>query len=48
VSLLASMGWVADLPDDERLPLLDRMQSLLDADEYLRPWTTLVFWTRVG
>jgi SAM-dependent methyltransferase len=48
VSLLASMGWVADLPDDERLPLLDTMRSLLDADEYVRPWTTLVYWTRVG
>jgi SAM-dependent methyltransferase len=48
VSLLASMGWVAGLPDDERLPLLDTMRSLLDADEYVRPWTTLVFWTRVG
>jgi SAM-dependent methyltransferase len=48
VALLASMGWVADLPDDERLPLLDTMRSLLDADEYVRPWTTLVSWTRVG
>lgn len=48
VAHLASMGWVADLPDDERLPLLDMMRSLLDADEYVRPWTTLVYWTRVG
>jgi SAM-dependent methyltransferase len=48
VALLASMGWVADLPDDERLPLLDTMRSLLDADEYVRPWETLVYWTRVG
>ena len=48
VALLASMGWVADLPDDERLPLLDTMRSLLDADEYVRPWKTLVYWTRVG
>jgi SAM-dependent methyltransferase len=48
VALLASMGWVADLADDERLPLLDTMRSLLDADEYVRPWTTLVYWTRVG
>jgi SAM-dependent methyltransferase len=48
VALLASMGWVADLPDDERLPLLDTMRSLLDADEYVRPWETLVHWTRVG
>jgi SAM-dependent methyltransferase len=48
VALLASMGWVAELPDDERLPLLDTMRSLLDADEYVRPWTTLVYWTRMG
>jgi SAM-dependent methyltransferase len=48
VALLASMGWVADLPGDERLPLLDKMRSLLDADEYVRPWRTLVYWTWVG
>jgi SAM-dependent methyltransferase len=48
VALLASMGWVADLADDERLPLLATMRSLLDADEYVRPWSTLVYWTRVG
>jgi SAM-dependent methyltransferase len=48
VALLASMGWVADLADDERLPLLATMRSLLDAAEYVRPWSTLVYWTRVG
>jgi SAM-dependent methyltransferase len=48
VALLASMGWVADLPDDERLPLLEIIRSLLDADEYVRPWKTVVYWTRVG
>jgi hypothetical protein len=48
VALLASMGWVADLADDERRPLLATMRSLLDADEYVRPWETLVYWTRMG
>jgi SAM-dependent methyltransferase len=48
VALLASMGWVADLPDAERLPLLDTMRSLLDAEEYVRPWEALVYWTRLG
>ena len=47
VAFFASMGWVADLPDDERLPLLDEVKSLLDADEYRRPWETHVCWTRL-
>ena len=47
VALLASMGWVGDLPDAERLPLLDRIRSLLEADEYWRPWETHVCWTRL-
>jgi hypothetical protein len=24
------------------------MRSLLDAEEYVRPWETLVYWTRLG
>jgi SAM-dependent methyltransferase len=47
VAFLASMGWIGDLPDDERLPLLDEIRSLLDADEYVRPWETHVCWTRL-
>jgi ubiquinone/menaquinone biosynthesis C-methylase UbiE len=47
-AFLASMGWLADLPDDERLPLLERIRSLLDADEYRRPWKTHVCWTRLA
>jgi SAM-dependent methyltransferase len=46
VAFLASMGWIADLPDVKRLPLLERIRSLLDADEYRRPWKTHVCWTR--
>jgi SAM-dependent methyltransferase len=47
MAFLASMGWIADLPDVDRLPLLDQMRSLLDADEYRRPWETHVCWTRL-
>jgi SAM-dependent methyltransferase len=32
-AFFASMGWLADLPDDERLPLLDEVQSLITAAE---------------
>jgi hypothetical protein len=41
------MGWVANLPDAERAPLLERVRSLLDADGYRRPWETRLFWTRL-
>jgi SAM-dependent methyltransferase len=45
VAFLASMGWIADLPDVERFPLLDQIRSLLTANEYRRTWETQVFWT---
>jgi SAM-dependent methyltransferase len=45
-AFFASMGWIADLPDAERLPLLEDVRALLDQDEYRRPWTTHVYWTR--
>jgi SAM-dependent methyltransferase len=48
VAFLASMGWIADLPDADRLPLLDTIRALLDADEYRRPWETHVYWTRLS
>ncbi|HYN63940.1 MAG TPA: class I SAM-dependent methyltransferase [Candidatus Limnocylindrales bacterium] len=47
VAFLASMGWIADLPEEERLPLLDEIRSLLAATEYRRPWETHVYWTRL-
>jgi SAM-dependent methyltransferase len=46
VAFLASMGWVSDLPDEERLPLLDAVRSLLPAAEYRRLWETRVYWTK--
>jgi SAM-dependent methyltransferase len=48
VAFFASMGWLADLPDAERLPLLDEVRSLLTEDEYRRTWETHVHWTRLA
>jgi SAM-dependent methyltransferase len=48
VAFFASMGWIADLPDVDRLPLLDEVRSLLPAAEYQRPWETHVHWTRLS
>lgn len=47
VAFFASMGWIADLPDAERLPLLHGVGSLLTAGEYRRPWSTHLHWTRL-
>jgi SAM-dependent methyltransferase len=47
VAFFASMGWIADLTDVDRLPLLDEVRSLLPAAEYRRPWETHVHWTRL-
>jgi SAM-dependent methyltransferase len=47
VAFFASMGWIGDLPDAERLPLLDEVRSLLGAGEYRRRWETHVCWTRL-
>jgi SAM-dependent methyltransferase len=45
VAFFASMGWIGDLPDEERLPLLDEVRWLLAADKYVRLWETHVCWT---
>lgn len=47
VAFFASMGWIADLADEERMPLLDEVRSLLSDGEYRRVWTTQVYWTRL-
>jgi SAM-dependent methyltransferase len=47
VAFFESMGWLGELPDARRLPLLDRVRSLLTADEYRRSWETRVYWTRL-
>jgi SAM-dependent methyltransferase len=48
VAFLASMGWIADLPDADRLPLLDEVRSLLAVGEYRRMWATHLHWTRLA
>ena len=48
VAFLASMGWIADLRHEHRLPLLAEVRSLLTAREYRRPWETHVHWTRLA
>jgi SAM-dependent methyltransferase len=48
VAFFGSMGWVANLPDEERQPLVDAMRSHLTATEYLLPWQTRVQWTRLN
>jgi SAM-dependent methyltransferase len=48
VAYFASMGWIADLPDADRLPLLDEVRSLLIAHEYRRLWQTHLLWTRLS
>ncbi len=47
-SVFASMGWIADLPDADRLPLLDEVRSLLAPGGYRRLWETHVHWTRLA
>ena len=44
VAFYASMGWIGDLPDDQRLALLDSVRTRLTADAYRRVWETDVYW----
>jgi len=48
VAFYASMGWLADLPDSERLPLLAELRARLVAPEYSRHWETHAHWTRLS
>lgn len=45
VAFFASMGWIADLPDTDRAPLLDQVRALLPAPRYRRRWETRLHWT---
>jgi SAM-dependent methyltransferase len=47
VAFFASMGWIADIPDVDRLPLLNAVRAQLTATEYRLPWETHVYWTRL-
>jgi ubiquinone/menaquinone biosynthesis C-methylase UbiE len=48
VAYLASMSWIAVLPDRERTDLLGQVRGLLDAESYTRFWRTEVNWTRLA
>jgi SAM-dependent methyltransferase len=48
VAFFASMGWIGDLPDADRLSLIDDVRSLLAPVEYRRPWDTHLHWTRLA
>lgn len=47
IAFVGSMGWISAIPDDERIPLMERVRSLLTAAEYVLPWETHVHWTRL-
>jgi SAM-dependent methyltransferase len=47
VAFYASMGWLSELPDDERAALLEEVRSLLPAEVYRRRWETRAFRTRL-
>ncbi|MGH2377705.1 MAG: class I SAM-dependent methyltransferase [Candidatus Limnocylindria bacterium] len=47
VAFFASMGWLADLADAQRLPLLEQVRSLLEDRDYRREWETHLYWTRL-
>lgn len=47
LAFYATMGWLADLPDGERWPLLESVRTRLDADTYRRMWETHAHWARL-
>jgi SAM-dependent methyltransferase len=46
IAFFGSMGWIASLPDRDRMPLLHRVRSLLTTAEYVLPWETHIHWSR--
>jgi hypothetical protein len=46
IAFFGSMDWIARLPDQQRIPLLNRVRSLLTTAEYLLPWETHIHWRR--
>jgi SAM-dependent methyltransferase len=48
VAFFESMGWVGHLPESERLPVLEQVESLLNASEYHRSWETHLYWSRLA
>ena len=48
VAFFDSMGWIATLPDADRLRLLDEIRARLTSDTYVLPWETQVQLTRLA
>ena len=48
IAFFGSMAWVANLPDEDRWPLLGSMRLQLIANQYVLPWETRVHWTRLS
>jgi SAM-dependent methyltransferase len=48
MAFFGSMGWIANLPDEDRLPLLGNMRQQLTATRYVLPWETRIHWTRLS
>jgi SAM-dependent methyltransferase len=47
VAFFASMGWLADLPDEQRSPLLDEVRTRLASASYERLWETHLHWAQL-
>jgi hypothetical protein len=47
VAFFGSMGWIAELPSERRVPLLEEVKSRLAAPAYVLPWETRVYWARL-
>lgn len=48
LAFFASMAWFGELAESRRRQLLERVRTLLTADEYTQSWETRLFWTRLG
>lgn len=48
VAFFGSMGWIAALPNERRVPLLEEVRLRLSAPEYVLPWETRVYWARLA
>ena len=48
IAFFGSMGWVGDLPDEERIALLNEIKARLSAHEYRLPFETHVHSTRLA
>lgn len=47
VAFLSSLSWIVTLPDEEREHVVDLARELVSEDDYVKPWRTELFWTRL-